>query len=320
MKNICFFGHVDSGKSSCAGHLYALCGGISEHELEKLKKECEEEKKMNQLWSNVLDINEEERVKGKTHEFNILPFKHNDHEYNIIDLPGHKMFIREMISGISYFESSDVIGCLLISAAKGEFEAGWIRGQTKEDMIIARSLDIQNLIVLINKLDLQDWNQDIYNNIIKEINPFIKDACGFKNVHYIPISAYKGIGLINNTNMPEWYKGKSLIDTIEEIKLDIKNEIKSFDVNEFSSLYAEIKILWCQNIISDGFECIIHYCGDEYEVIIEKINGHKILKRKDKEKCIITSKRKIRAKYASNRFIIRDSKNTIGFGTIIKVK
>jgi elongation factor 1 alpha-like protein len=320
VKKFCFFGHVDAGKSTCAGHLFALCGGIEGHELDKIKNECTITKSMTQLWSRVLDTNEEERVKGKTHEFNMLPFVYNKQSFQLIDTPGHKMFIREMINGISLFESSGVIGCLVISSAKGEFEAGWIRGQTKEDIIIARSIGIKHLIVLINKLDVSNWDKKIFDSIIKEVGPFVTDACGFKNAYYIPVSGYQGIGLVGPENAPTWYTGLSLIDTIASIDTEQKDVPKPLELTEFNSFLCEIKILHCENLISTGFECIIHFCGDEYEVMIEKISGKKFLKKKDKAKCIIKSKKMMTAKYPSTRIIIRDSTNTIGFGSIMKVK
>lgn len=322
MKSFCFFGHVDSGKSTCAGHLLALCGDIDEHELSKIKKDCYDHKTMHQIWSNVLDINDEERIKGKTHEFNIIELNFNNQKYNMIDLPGHKMFIREMISGISYFETNQTIGCLVISAYKGEFESGWLRGQTKEDIIIARSLDIKHLIILINKLDSQNWNKEIYDNILIEIEPFIKNFCGFKNYYYIPISGYQGIGLIDRKNLPDWYNGKSLMETIENINIDATEIIEELPLKEFNVILGNITILWCNNIIPVGFECIIHFSGNEYEAIFDKINKQNFIKKGKeplKVKCIIKTKNNIKYKNPSRRFIIRDSNNTIGFGIIEKV-
>jgi translation elongation factor EF-1alpha len=85
-------------------------------------------------------------------------------------------------------------------------------------------------------------------------------------------------------------------------------------------MICEIKVLYCQNIITEGFECIIHYCGNEYEISIDKILKEKILKKREKGKCIITSKKPIIVKYLSRRFILRDATNTIGYGIINKVK
>lgn len=316
-KSFCFFAHVDSGKSTVAGHLlYQMCT-INEHEFNKLKMECEKDKAMYQLYSRILDINEEERQKGKTHEYNIVDFDYKDQKFQIIDTPGHKNYIREMIHGLSHFESDRIIGCFLLSAKKGEFESGWIRGQSKEHLIIARSLGIKDLVVLVNKMDLCDWSEIEFQRLKKESEPFIKNVCGFKNYIYIPISGYQGQGL---TSKPpcDWYLGKSFMDTLLDMKIDKKEEIKELETNEFNKIVARVKIINCENIITIGYTCIIHYCGEEYECEIVKMDK-KFLKQKEFANCLLVCKDRIQSHYLSRRFLIRNKLNTIGFGEIVKV-
>lgn len=130
-------------------------------------------------------------------------------------------------------------------------------------------------------MDFRNWDQEIYNQLINQIDPFIKNACQFKIIYYLPISGYQGIGLINNDNLPDWYKQKSLIQTLIEINMSFKsNPVHPLIESEFNKFIAEIKVLWCENVITQGYECMIHYCGDEYEVIIEKIFGQQILRKK----------------------------------------
>lgn len=317
-QTFCFFAHVDSGKSTVAGHLLYQLSGISEHEFHKLKLECENDKAMYQLYSRILDINEEERQKGKTHEYNIVDLKFKDQSFQLIDTPGHKNYIREMINGLSHFETDRIFGCFLLSAKKGEFESGWVRGQSKEHLIIARSLGIKDLIVLVNKMDLCDWSEEEFLKIKKDSEPFIKNTCGFKNYTYIPISGYQGQGLI--TNPPcDWYKGKCLMDTLVDMKtLNPLKEITPLDKIEFTKIVAKVKVIYCENIITIGFVCIIHYCGEEYECEIVKMDK-KFLKQKDSSNCLLVCKEKIRSKYLSRRFLVRSKLNTIGFGEIIKV-
>ena len=316
-KTFCFFAHVDSGKSTVAGHLLHLLSETSEHEFQKLKTECENDKAMYQLYSRILDINEEERQKGKTHEYNIVELKYKEQPFQLIDTPGHKNYIREMINGISHFESSRIIGCFLLSAKKGEFESGWVRGQSKEHLIIARSLGIKDLVVLVNKMDVVGWSEEEFMRIKKESEPFIKNVCGFKNYNYIPISGFKGEGLISNPPA-KWYKGKCLMDSLLDIQLEKKSIVKELELKNFSKVVCKIKVIHCDNIITTGYLCMIHFCGREYECEVMKMDK-KFLKNKESANCLLECKTKMEASYASRRFLIRNKLNTIGFGEILKV-
>lgn len=316
IKRFCFIGHIDSGKSSTCGHLYAKCGALDEHTLDKLKHEFENKK--NQLWASVLDIWEEERVKGKTHEFSSLPFTYKNKKYELIDTPGHKVFIRSLIEGLTYFDNGSVIGCLLISMAKGEFEAGWIKGQTKEDVIIARSVGIDHLIVLINKMDLVNWDQKLYDETVTKIQPFVK-GCKFKTIIFIPISAYQGIGLVDTINMPDWYTGPSLIEAIDSIKIE-KEIVEEIPLEKWNSMIAEIRILWTPNLIAPGFSCIMHYDNKEYEVTLERFKNFKFLKEKDIAEVIIKSTLPMYKSRNVRKFLLRYNNNTIGFGKLLKLK
>lgn len=315
-KKFCFIGHVDSGKSSTAGHLYVKCGGLSEHELNKLKKESE--KNNYQLWSRVLDIWEEEQQKGKTHEFNLLPFTYNDQPFELIDTPGHKIFIRSLIEGLTYFESTNVIGCLIISMSKGEFESGWDKGQTKEDIILARSVGIRSLIVLFNKMDTIDFDQEKYEIVKKQVKKFIED-CRFETVDYIPISGYQGIGLTDKEGLPDWYKENTLMDTISQIEPKQIN-IPEIPKDEWNTMICEIKILFTNNIITKGYQCVLHFDGQEFEAKILQIRDKSFLKVKDTGQILISTNKIIKKNRKTRKIILRSEDHTIGFGRILKVK
>ena len=325
----CLIGHVDSGKSTTAGHILKLCNIFSEHEIKQNKKECEDEKLGYQLYSRLLDVNEEERVKGKTHEYSSINFTFKGidgcRNLELIDTPGHKLFIRELIKGLSYIDPEGVICCLLISAKEGEFQSGWVKGQTKEDIILARSLGIINLVILINKMDTIEWDQEKYDSIKKTIEPFLK-FCAFADYSFSPVSSYQGIGLTSTKDMPDWYigKGKSLLETIIELKSPSGEQNQKIDqkINnkEWIKMKANIKVLWCPGIISSGYKCILHYSGDEYEVTLNKIIGKNYIKAGEKCKCILESDKIIVNNYGSRKIILRSNENTIGFGTIEEVK
>ena len=328
IKRFCFIGHIDAGKSSCSGRLYYNCGCVEEHEMEKINKLCAEKNCFSQKYSMLLDIWEEERIKGKTHEFNIVPFVYKDVKYELIDTPGHKTYIRSLIEGITMYQESGVIGCLLISMAKGEFEAGWTKGQTKEDVIIAKASGIDNLIVLLNKMDLVDWNKELFDQTVNIIEPFLK-KCKFKSVYYIPISAYNGIGLTDVTGLPIWYANKEkyyggcLIDALNSMNVTV--EVEPIALEKFTSVMATIRIFSLDTdsaiVVSGGFQCVMHYSANEYDMTIEKLLNNKVfIKGNEKADVIMTSTKPIKNVNHNRKFIIRQKNNTIGFGTILKVK
>ena len=326
IKKICFVGQVDSGKSTIAGRLFAECGGLSKHELEQIQKDMINKK--TQLWSSILDIYSEERERGKTNEFSIISFKYNNIEYNIIDNPGHQIYIRSLIEGISSFNANEIIGCIVISIRNGEFKTGWENGQTKEDIILTRAVGIRNIIVLINKMDTIDWSEEEFNKIKKHTISFIS-SCKFDSVSYIPISGYNGIGLVQEYGMPYWYKDKCLMDTIE--KIELKNNIVSKILlpSKWSYMICNIQIVELHKIslIARGFKCILHYNGYEYNVTFEDISlinkpTVKFLKNKDIGKIYIKSEIPIIKRIDKNdtiNVIFRYNENTIGFGRILEI-
>lgn len=316
MKNFCFIGHVDSGKSTIAGHLLLNLGHCGEHEFAEIRKKCEAQGESRQCYSRILDIYEQEQERGKTHEFNLI---HIGDKYCLIDTPGHKMFIRSMIEGITYFEANSVIGCLVLSAAKGEFRAGWDRGQTKEDIILARSIGIAKLIVLINKMDMVAWDQNIFDEIRAEAAKYIQ-KCKFAEVHFIPISGYTGAGLTSRDDLPQWYSAKSLIDTIAAIDCKDTQTADEIAAKSWQKMIAQIKLLNVPNIISAGFKCMMHYDGGEYEISIEKIQSAKILRTGDSATVIIESATPVIRGKQTRRFILRDNNVTLGYGNITSAK
>lgn len=175
-------------------------------------------------------------------------------------------------------------------------------------------------------MDTVDWSQDIFNEIKSKMTPFI-NKCKFKTVTFIPISGYQGVGLTDTLNMPDWYKGSSLMDTISELaSTDQIRDIVPISIPEFSSMIAEIRVLWVPKLISNGFECMIHYCGTQYPAIIKKIvSGSKhadYITEGEKVTVVIDSlNNRFKHENSTRRFIIRScDNNTIGFGDIIKVK
>jgi elongation factor 1-alpha len=206
-------GHVDAGKSTTCGHLIFKCGGISEREMSKLQALAEEKGKSSFGFAYYLDTCKEERERGVTIQCNTKEFFTDKYHYTIVDAPGHKDYIKNMITGSA---TADV-GLLLVPAEKGGFEAaiakadakaGVEEGQTRQHARLLYLLGVEQIIVGINKMDACDWSEDRYNEIKEE---FIKmlQMIGFKpkKVPFIPYSGFHGDNLIARSDKAPWYKG-----------------------------------------------------------------------------------------------------------------
>lgn len=303
----CFIGHVDSGKSTIGGHLIKAVGAITEHDFEMIRKKCIEDNKLYQLYSRVLDIFEEEQHKGKTHEFNSYHFDFKGTQFELIDTPGHKMYIREMIRGVSLFESADIIGCLIISAAKGEFESGWVNGQTREAIIICRAIGIDKLVVLVNKMDTVDWSEQVYSKIRNTVQPFLQDVCRFKGIEFLPVSGYKGINLVDGE--------KTLIDTLVRFSEQKMERPPTKKMDPFNIFTADVNIIQTDSLITVGSKFMMHYTGGEWEVELVKLSVPFV---SGKALCKVVCKcdKIVYPEYNSERFILRTSTNTCGYGKI----
>lgn len=194
--NIVFIGHVDAGKSTTCGNILYTCGLVDQRTMEKYEREAKEKNRESWFLAFIMDTNEEERSKGKTVEVGRASFNLNNRRFTILDAPGHKSFVPNMISGASQAD----IGVLIISARKGEFETGFERGgQTREHAMLAKTLGVNQLIVAINKMDDPTcmWDQNRYNEIEKKLTPYLK-TCGYnpsKDIFFVPISGQYGQNL-----------------------------------------------------------------------------------------------------------------------------
>jgi len=207
--NIVVIGHVDAGKSTSTGHLIYKCGGIDKRAIEKFEKEAAEMGKGSFKYAWVLDKLKAERERGITIDIALWKFETNNYEVTIIDAPGHRDFIKNMITGTSQADCA----VLIVAAGVGEFEAGIAKnGQTREHALLAFTLGVKQLIVGINKMDNTEpkYSKDRFEEIVKEVSNYVKKI-GYnpKAVSFVPISGWHGDNMIEaSTNMP-WYKGWS---------------------------------------------------------------------------------------------------------------
>lgn len=218
--NIVFIGHVDAGKSTVSGQTLLLSGRVDKRTIERYEKEAKDQHRDSWYLAYIMDLNEDERQKGITKECGAAPFETEKKRITLLDAPGHKAFVPAMITGASQAD----LACLVISARKGEFEAGFEQGgQTLEHMLLAKTVGINKIIVLINKMDEQTvkWSKDRYDEIVGKLSPAFAEF-GFnpkKDVIFLPISAYTGAGMKERIK-PEvcsWFSGKSFFEVLDDL-------------------------------------------------------------------------------------------------------
>jgi len=216
--NLVVVGHVDAGKSTTTGHLIYKCGGIDKRTIEKFEKESAEMGKSSFKYAWVLDKLKAERERGITIDIALWKFETTKYYFTIIDAPGHRDFIKNMITGTSQAD----VAILVIASGVGEFEAGYAKtGQTREHALLAFTLGVRQMICLINKMDDKSvkYSKDRYQEIVSEMKKFLKTV-GFKpkKIPFIPISGWVGDNMLEpSKNMP-WYKGPFVLKALDAIK------------------------------------------------------------------------------------------------------
>ncbi|RKP02304.1 hypothetical protein CXG81DRAFT_10965 [Caulochytrium protostelioides] len=226
--NLVVIGHVDSGKSTTTGHLIYKCGGIDKRTIEKFEKEAADMGKGSFKYAWVLDKLKAERERGITIDIALWKFETPKYYVTVIDAPGHRDFIKNMITGTSQADCA----ILIIASGIGEFEAGISKdGQTREHALLAFTLGVRQLIVAVNKMDSHKYSQARFEEIIKEVSNFIKKV-GYnpKSVPFVPISGWHGDNMLEPSSNMSWFKGwtketkagsasgKTLLDAIDAIE------------------------------------------------------------------------------------------------------
>jgi elongation factor 1-alpha len=205
--NIVVIGHVDSGKSTSTGHMIYKCGGIDKRTIEKFEKEAAEMGKGSFKYAWVLDKLKAERERGITIDIALWKFETTKFYVTIIDAPGHRDFIKNMITGTSQADCA----VLIVAAGVGEFEAGISsNGQTREHALLAYTLGVKQMIVAINKIDSTEppYSEERYKEICKEMEGYVKKV-GYKpeKIPFVPISGWHGDNMLEQSTNMKWYKG-----------------------------------------------------------------------------------------------------------------
>ena len=216
--NLVVIGHVDSGKSTSTGHLIYKCGGIDKRTIEKFEKEAAEAGKASFKYAWVMDKLKSERERGITIDISLWQFETPKYHFTIIDAPGHRDFIKNMITGTSQADCA----ILMIASPQGEFEAGISKdGQTREHALLSFTLGVKQMIVCCNKMDEKtvNFSEERYNEIKKEVSDFLKKV-GYKpdTIPFIPISGWNGDNMLDKSTNTPWYKGPILIEALDKIE------------------------------------------------------------------------------------------------------
>lgn len=197
--NLAFIGHVDHGKSTLVGHLLLQAGAIAEQQL------ADGEDK----FRFVMDRLSEERERGVTIDLAHAKFETDKYEFTIVDCPGHRDFVKNMITGASQADAA----VLVVAVDDG------VMPQTKEHVFLSRTLGINQLIVAINKMDLVNYDEEKFNALKDEVAALIKTV-GYKpsDVEFIPLSAFEGDNITTKSDNTAWYKGKTLVEALDDLE------------------------------------------------------------------------------------------------------
>jgi len=210
--NIVIVGHVDHGKSTTFGRLLYDTGAIRPEEIEQLKKLAQEYKIEGGEFAYIVDQIKEERQRGMTIDISHRPFETQKYYFTIIDAPGHRDFVKNMITGASQADGA----ILVISARPGE----GIQEQTKEHVFLLKILGINQLIVTISKMDLANYSEEVFNKLKNEAIALLKPL-GFNvdNIRFVPTAAQHGENIVKRSDKMPWYKGPTLVEALDEFQV-----------------------------------------------------------------------------------------------------
>ncbi len=196
--NLAFIGHVDHGKSTLVGHLLLKAGAIAEQQLDDGENK----------FRFVMDKLGEERERGVTIDLAHQKFSTNKYDYTVVDCPGHRDFVKNMITGASQADAA----VLVVAANDG------VMPQTKEHMFLSMTLGIKQIIIAVNKMDMENYSEERFNEVKEEVSVLLKSiGKDPATVPFIPISAFEGDNIKENSDNMTWYKGDALIPALDKL-------------------------------------------------------------------------------------------------------
>jgi len=207
--NLMTAGHVDSGKSTLLGRLLFDSGALREEEMRKLRELAKELKRETWEYAYAVDTTKEERSRGLTIDIMHRPFETKKWYFTVIDAPGHRDFVKNMITGASQADAA----IFVVSAKPGE----GIQEQTKEHSQLLRVLGVNQLVIVLNKMDAANWDEKRFNEVKDEVIDLFKKL-GYKmdKIPIIPISGFTGDNVVKKSENMDWYKGSTLMESLDE--------------------------------------------------------------------------------------------------------
>ncbi|TAJ44199.1 translation elongation factor EF-1 subunit alpha [Methanofollis fontis] len=207
--NLAVIGHIDHGKSTTVGRLMFETGAVPPHIIENYRKEAESKGKGSFEFAWVMDSLKEERERGITIDIAHKRFDTDKYYFTVVDCPGHRDFIKNMITGASQADAA----LLVVAAPDGVME------QTKEHVFLSRTLGITQLIVGINKMDAADYSEKRYNEVKEQLSQLLK-MVGFKpaDVPFIPMSSFEGVNISKKSDKTPWYNGPTVLESLDLLK------------------------------------------------------------------------------------------------------
>lgn len=276
-------GHVDAGKSTLMGRLLYELGHVDEKTRVANERGSSKVGKGSFSWAWGLDETTEERERGITMDIALQSLTTPRRQITILDAPGHKDFIPNMISGASQADCA----LLVVDAATGEFEAGFDRGgQTREHVLLVRSLGVSQVIVAVNKMDQVIWAESRYDEIRRLLKAFLGQS-GFhpSKIGFVPVAAMLGVNLVDRSSvgapaLTSWYNGPTLVDLLDQLEppaRDIESPLRIPVCNVFKGQSSGIGVSGriCGGIVQVG-ERVRVLPGDETAVVrsieVDEIN------------------------------------------------
>ena len=216
--NLVVIGHVDHGKSTLVGHMLMKLGAIDEKTIKEVEEAAKKAGKESEKYAWFLDKLKEERERGVTIALTFMRFETPKYYWTIIDAPGHRDFIKNMITGTSQAD----VALMVVSAKTGEFEAGMSReGQTREHIVLARTMGIDQMVVAITKMDITDppWSEARYKQVVDTLKKFMTPL-GYRvnNIPFVPVSGWTGDNVMEKSPNMTWYKGPTLVEALDMVK------------------------------------------------------------------------------------------------------
>ena len=207
--NLAVIGHVDHGKSTLVGRLLLDAGAISPHVIEQFKKEAEAKGKGSFEFAWVMDSLKEERERGVTIDIAHQRFDTDKYYFTIVDCPGHRDFIKNMITGASQADAA----VLVVAAPDG------VMAQTREHVFLSRTLGLNQLIIAVNKMDASDYSEERFNEVKDEVGKLL-GMVGYKvdEIPFIPVSAFVGDNVVERGDNLSWYKGPTILQSLDDLK------------------------------------------------------------------------------------------------------